>query len=85
MKTLGVKTVMFGSYLIAVVLVWTSPLLSGFVALTLKALLVYCGLIVVAHLYATLARVWPRCLEWRRTACRERSASATAALETEGT
>jgi hypothetical protein len=60
MKTLSVKMVMFGCYLLAVLLVWKFPVVSGFTALTAKMVLVYTGLIVATHLSVTLFQLGRR-------------------------
>ena len=64
MKTLSVKVGLFGIYLSALLLAWSSPGPSGFMSLTAKITLIYCGLIVVAHLAAALLQLCRRCGTW---------------------
>jgi len=54
MNHMGVKTIFFGSYLMAILLTWVFPIVNGFAAWTIKLVLIYCGLIVGAHLLLTM-------------------------------
>jgi hypothetical protein len=81
MKTLTIKVTLFGCYLGAVLQVWSRPELSGTVALMAKTVLIYCGLIVAAHLCSTLLQIW----HWGRNWLRGRSYEPAVTLETEGT
>jgi hypothetical protein len=80
MKTASVKIGVFGCYLGAVLLVWSSPEFNWWVALTAKGVLFYCGLIVFAHLEVALFRGWRRWRDWLK----DRDYAPADALKPEG-
>jgi|GEM_PF-1565279 len=84
MKTTTVKLLLFASYLTAVGLVWSLPdLFGGVLALTVKGVLIYCGIIVGAQVLAALVATRSGSLNGLQTFGRRCLTSAGGGLESE--